>query len=111
MQTLKVIQGARAQDIANKIIDLIQLNNAVSVYAVGSETISQAISAIAIAKTSLKEKGKILDIKPVFEEQKRHTQEDDELKTSITFRIIAAPLHISIAAFNPSDEPCARGLN
>ncbi len=111
MQTLNVIQGAMAQDIANEIIDLIQLNNTVSVYAVGSETLSRTISAIAIAKTYLKEKGKVLNIRPVFEEQQRHHEEADELATSITFRIIAAPLYIAIDAFNPSSEITTQVLN
>ena len=104
MQTLNVIQGASAQDVANEIISLIQLDNHVSVHAVGSETISQAISAIGIAKRSLYEDGQVLDVKPVFETQQARTVEDDELTASMTFKVIATPLHVTIAVFNPKNE-------
>lgn len=105
MQTLNIIEGNTVQTIADEIVRLIRADDCVSVCAIGSDIISQTISAIAMAKKILRiESGKVLDVRPVFEEQLEHAVEGDGLKTSMTFRIITAPLHLTIAAFNPKSE-------
>lgn len=111
MQTLNIIECNTVETVADEIIKFIRTDNRISVCAIGSNTISQTISAIGIAKRVLKEEDKLLDIKPVFEKQEALAVEGDELKTSMTFRIITSPIHLTIAAFNPKSEATVRVVN
>lgn len=108
MQTLDIREDAKVQDIAQDVVELVQAEKNVLVNAIGSEAISATITGIDLAKNILKKDGVFLNSKPVLSENKN---ENNEIETSISFRIIATPLFIEIAAFNPTDKNNPQSLN
>ena len=92
MQTLKIIEGTKAQSIANKIVREFKSQSILTIQAIGSNAINETISGIAKAKRILSNSYIHLDIKPVFPE----LVAQDELTTVITFQIRTEPLFIEV---------------